>query len=43
VKCTLMSLGAKATRDEKEYNVNAANEFVLQELIFKGDRAKHVF
>jgi hypothetical protein len=43
VKCTLMPLGAKATRDEKEYNVNAANEFVLQELIFRGDRAKHVF
>lgn len=43
VKCTLVPLGAKASRDEKGYNLNAANELVLQELIFKGDRAKHVF
>jgi hypothetical protein len=42
-KCTLVPLGAKATKDQKEYSVNAANELVLQELIFKGDRAKHVF
>ncbi len=43
VKCTLVPLGAKATRDEKRYTVNAANELVLQELIFQGDRAAHVF
>ena len=43
VKCTLVPLGAKATRDEKEYTLNAANELVLQELVFKGDRAAHKF
>jgi hypothetical protein len=43
VKCTLVPLGAKAGKDQKDYTLNAANELVLQELIFKGDRAKHVF
>jgi hypothetical protein len=43
VKCTLVPLGAKATRDEKAYTLNAANELVLQELVFKGDRAAHKF
>jgi len=42
-KCTLVSLGAKADRDERIYVVNAANQRVLQELVFKGDTAKHVF
>jgi len=42
-KCTLVPLGVKAGRDEKTYTLNAANELVLQELVFKGDRAKHVF
>ncbi len=42
-KCTLVPLGVKAGRDEKTYILNAANELVLQELVFKGDRAKHVF
>jgi hypothetical protein len=42
-KCTLVSLSAKADRDERIYVVNAANERVLQELVFKGDLAKHVF
>jgi len=42
-KCTLVPLGAKADRDEKIYVLNAANERVLQELVFKGDLAKHVF
>ena len=42
-KCTLVPLGAKADRDEKIYVLNAANERVLQELIFKGDQARHVF
>jgi hypothetical protein len=42
-KCTLVPLGAKATKDEKDYTLNAANELVLQELVFRGDRAKHVF
>jgi hypothetical protein len=42
-KCTLVPLGAKASDDQKIYVLNAANERVLQELIFKGDRSKHVF
>jgi hypothetical protein len=42
-KCTLVPLGAKANKDEKVYTLNAANGLVLQELVFKGDRAKHVF
>ncbi len=41
-KCTLVPLGAKATEDQKIYTVNAG-ERVLNELIFKGDTAKHVF
>jgi hypothetical protein len=42
-KCTLVPLTAKATRDEKIYAVDGANERILQEMVFKGDRAKHVF
>jgi hypothetical protein len=42
-KCTLVPLSAKATSNEKIFTLNAANEQVLQELVFKGDRAKHVF
>jgi hypothetical protein len=42
-KCTLVPLEAKATEDKKIYTLNAANERVLTELVFKGDTAKHVF
>jgi hypothetical protein len=42
-KCTLVPLSAKADDDQKMYILNAANERVLHELIFKGDHAKHVF
>jgi hypothetical protein len=42
-KCTLVPLESKANTDQKIYIVNAASEHVLQELIFKGDKAKHVF
>jgi len=42
-KCTLVPLPEKATENQKMYELNAANERVLRELIFKGDRAKHVF
>jgi hypothetical protein len=42
-KCTLVQLSAKANENQKIYVLNAANERVLQELVFKGDRAKHVF
>ena len=43
VKCTLVTLPEKAANTQKIYAVNAANERVLRELIFKGDKAKHVF
>jgi hypothetical protein len=42
-KCTLVPLTEKAAASEKIYSVNAANERVLRELTFKGDKAKHVF
>jgi hypothetical protein len=42
-KCTLVPLSVKANDDQKIYIVNAANERVLHELVFKGDHAKHVF
>ena len=43
VKCTLVPLGQKAQHDQTIYTLNAANERVLQELIFQGDTSKHVF
>jgi hypothetical protein len=42
-KCSLVPLPEKAPENEKHFVLNAANERVLHELIFKGDRAKHVF
>lgn len=42
-KCTLVPLTEKAPDSRKIYELDAANERVLHELIFKGDRAKHVF
>lgn len=42
-KCTMVPLPEKAADSQKIYELNAANERVLHELIFKGDRAKHVF
>ena|ERR1700741_2772352 len=42
-KCTLVPLAKRADRDQTTYQVNAANERVLQELVFRGDTAKHVF
>ncbi len=42
-KCTLVPLPEKATETQKVYELNAANERVLHELIFKGDTSKHVF
>jgi hypothetical protein len=43
VKCSLVALEKKAEKDQTIYLLNAANERVLQELIFRGDKAKHVF
>lgn len=42
-KCKLVALEAKADTSQQQYALNAANERVLQELVFKGDHAKHVF
>ena len=43
VKCTLVPLAQKAPKDQTVYMLNAADERVLQELVFRGDKAKHVF
>ena len=43
VKCSLVPLGEKSKMTEKKYTLNAANEQVLQEIVFRGDSAKHVF
>jgi hypothetical protein len=43
VKCSLVPLGEKTKSTEKRYTLNAANEQVLQEIVFRGDSAKHVF
>jgi hypothetical protein len=42
-KCTLVPLPEKASDTQTFYVMNAANERVLQELVFKGDSVKHVF
>jgi hypothetical protein len=42
-KCQLVQLTGKADQTRTVYEVNGANERVLQELVFAGDTAKHVF
>lgn len=42
-QCKLVPLTAKAPLSKTVYEMNAANERVLQELVFRGDTAKHVF
>lgn len=42
-KCQLVQLEKKADQTRTVYQLNAANERVLQELVFAGDSAKHVF
>jgi hypothetical protein len=42
-KCQLVQLAGKADQTRTVYEVNGANERVLQELVFAGDTAKHVF
>ena len=37
------SAGQEGGHDEELYQLNAGNERVLQELVFRGDTAKHVF
>ena len=43
VKCQLVPLKVKAPATHFLYGHNEANTHVLQELIFAGDTAKHVF
>jgi len=43
VKCTLVPLPQKATQSVTLYTHDASDRHVLQELVFKGDQAKHVF
>jgi hypothetical protein len=43
VKCSLVALEKKAEKDQTIYLLNAANKRVLQELIFRGDKPKHLF
>ncbi len=43
VSCKLVPLAQKADRTATVYELNAANEKVLKELVFRGDSAKHVF
>lgn len=43
VKCSSVLLPRKAAQTEATYILNSNNEYVLHELIFKGDTAKHVF
>lgn len=42
-KCQLVQLDKKADQTRTVYQLNAQNERVLQELVFAGDTAKHVF
>ena len=41
--CKLVPLTEKAAESRTVYEMNATNERVLQELVFRGDTAKHVF
>ena len=42
-KCSLVQLGKKSEQTNLVYEVNASNERVLREMVFRGDTAKHVF
>ena len=42
VKCTLVPLAEKAQQTQTVYEV-AGNERIVQEMVFRGDKAKHVF
>lgn len=42
VKCTLVPLSGKAPHNQTVYDT-ASGERVLQEMVFRGDKAKHVF
>ena len=42
VKCTLVALAQKAPQTQTVFEV-AGNERIVQEMVFRGDKAKHVF
>lgn len=42
-KCTLEPLPDKVVQSQQIFTVNAANERVLRELVFRGEKVKHVF
>jgi hypothetical protein len=42
-KCTLVALPKKAEHNGSIFTYDSSNQRVLQELVFKGDTAKHVF
>jgi hypothetical protein len=43
IKCQLVKLNGKAERTQLVYTEDASNVHILQEMIFRGDLAKHVF
>jgi hypothetical protein len=43
LKCTLKPLSAPAAQSQVEYKINAAKELVIARMVFKGDRAEHIF
>lgn len=43
VKCQLVKLNSKAERTQLLYTQDAGNARILQEIVFRGDTAKHVF
>jgi hypothetical protein len=43
IKCELVKLTGKAERTQLLYTQDASNTRILQEIVFKGDTAKHVF
>jgi hypothetical protein len=42
VKCTLVPLAEKAPQTQTVYEI-AGNDRIVQEMVFRGDKAKHVF
>jgi len=42
VKCTLVPLTQKAPQTQTVYEI-AGNDRIVQEMVFRGDKAKHVF
>ncbi len=43
LQCKLRPLSAPAAQSQVEYRLNAAKEHVIARMVFKGDRAEHIF